>query len=107
MTDKEILAELKISYLNLEDIIENQDKQISRYDNTFLMQAMQNISFVYEQVWKDIYKTNKETLLYEKDIMIADVVYNDNLVNEKDYICYDDTKNKTKWWENYDFLMKD
>lgn len=107
MTEKEILAELKISYLNLEDIIENQDKQISRYDNTFLMQAMQNISFVYEQVWKDVYKTNKETLLYEKDIMIADVVHKDNLVNEKDYICYDDTENKTKWWENYDFLMKD
>jgi len=106
MTDKEILAELKTSYLNLEDIIENQDKQISRYDNTFLMQAMQNISFVYEQVWKEVYKTNKETLLYEKDIMIADVVYKDNLVNEKDYICYDDTENKTKWWENYDFLMK-
>lgn len=110
MTEKEILAELKIAFENLEDITENNEGQIKIDENNFLQSAMRIIDYVYKQLWARIEKENKEILFYEKDIMIADVPYNDYVTSCEDYdeqyICYDDTKKQTKWWEDYDFLLK-
>lgn len=110
MTEKEILAELKTAYLNLEDVMENNERQITEDENSFVMIAMHNIRFVYQKLWKRIEKENKEILFYEKDVMIADTPYNDYVTRSKDYddqyLRYDDTENKTKWWEDYEFLTK-
>ena len=110
MTELEILAELKTAFLNLEDITENNEGQIKIDENDFLQSAMFIINYVYKQLWARIEKTNKEILFYEKDVMIADTAYHDYVTRSEDYdeqyICYDDTEKKTKWWEDYDFLLK-
>lgn len=110
MTEKEILAELKTAYLNLQDVMENNERQITEDENSFVMIAMHNVGFVYKKLWKRIRKENKEILFYEKDVMIADTIYNDYIAISEDYdeqyICYDDTNSKKKWWEDYEFQTK-
>ena len=110
MTEKEILAELRTAYLNLEDIMENNEEQIKEDENGFLMSAMYMLNYIYKQLWARIEKENKEILFYEKDIMVADTIYCDYVTRSKDYddqyLRYDDTENKTKWWEDYEFLTK-
>lgn len=110
MSDLEILANLKIAYLRLEDILENQDGQITETEGKNIELLMQNLEKIYEHIYKNIEKENKEILYYEKNIMVADRIYNDYVTESRDYddqyICYDDTKKKTKWWEDYSFLLK-
>lgn len=110
MTEKEILAELKTAYWFLQDIDENHEEQITINEEKYVRLSMQNLEILYSNLYKRIEKENKEILLYEKDVMIADTIYNDYIAISEDYdeqyICYDDTEKKTKWWEDYDYLLK-
>ena len=110
MTELEILAELKTAYLNLDDISDNHEEQIKQDEDDFLQSAMFIINYVYKQLWARIEKANKEILFYEKDVMIANTAYNDYVTRSEDYddqyLCYDDTEKKTKWWEDYKFLTQ-
>lgn len=106
MTDLEILAGLKVAYLRLEDIAENQDEQITKNEYKYIMLPMSMLSTLYEKIYKRIEKENKEILYYEKNIMIADCINSDYMTKNNDYVCYDDIEKKTKWWEDYKFLWK-
>lgn len=110
MTDLEILAGLKVAYLRLEDIAENQDEQITKNEYEYIMLPMSMLSTLYEKVYKRIEKENKEILYYEKNVVVADRICSDYLTESEDYdnqyICYDDINTKTKWWEDYKFLWK-
>lgn len=109
MTELEILAELKIAYLNLEDIQENNEEQITKKENVDIEISMRNLEIVYNNLFNRIMKTNKDILYYEKDTMIADIINADYVTDSKDYdnqyLCYDDIKKETKWWEDIDFLL--
>lgn len=110
MTELEILAELKTAYLQIEDIIDNQYKQITENEECELRVAMGILAESYENIFKRIEKENEKILYYEKNIMIANQIYHDYVTKSKDYddqyICYDDTEKKTKWWEDYQFQTK-
>ena len=111
MTELEILAELKTAYNFMEDIEENADTtQVNEFEKMELLKIQHTMSSIYSRVYKTIEKENKESLYYEKDIMVADTIYNDYLAISEDYddqyLCYQDINKKTKWWEDYRFLTK-
>ena len=69
MTEKEILAELKIAYIQLEDIVNNQDEQITKQEEINLEECMYNLFVVYKNLYKRIKRENKQLLYYEKDVL--------------------------------------
>lgn len=109
MTDLEILAELKMAYLNLEDIIENVDNTQSKSVQE-LFTALNILDKKYTEVYGKIEEENKKLLQYREDIMIAENIYNDYVTSSEDYddqyITYADLDNEEKWWEDYNFLLK-
>lgn len=108
MTELEILAELKIAYMQLEDILDNQDEQITTDEYASITKAMKNFEKVYNNLYKRIEKENKNILYFKDDLLIADEIYLDYVTDSKDYddqyITYKDIENEEKWWEDYDFL---
>lgn len=108
MTELEILAELKIAYMELEDILENQDEQLTTDEYASITKSMKNFEKVYNNLYKRIEKENKNILYFKDDLLIADEIYLDYVTDSKDYddqyITYKDIENEEKWWEDYDFL---
>lgn len=110
MTDLEILAELKQAYLLLEDIEENQTKQITENEGEYIKLSMQNLEILYRNIYVRIEKENEKSLYFHKELEIAGQIYHDYVTRSEDYddqyITYADLKNEEKWWEDYDFLTK-
>lgn len=110
MTDLEILGELKRMYYWLEDILENaEDDQIEDDDYIDLKRIELILEEQYKKMYKKIVSEEKKLLCYQKDIMVADEIYNDYVTCSKDYddqyITYADLSEK-KWWEDEEFLTK-
>lgn len=110
MTELEILADLKIAYRQLDDIIENDDEQITEGEYKKLNRSMETLGVIYRNLYKRIEKENKNILYFKDDLLIADEIYLDYVTDSKDYddqyITYKDIENEEKWWEDYDFLTK-
>lgn len=110
MTELEILAELKSAYLNLEDIDENQEEQITMNEEKYIKLSMQNLEILYSNLYKRIEKEDKELLYFKEDLLIGDQIYLDYITENENYddqyITYKDIDNEEKWWENYDYLLK-
>ncbi|MGN1326911.1 MAG: hypothetical protein ACI4VQ_02340 [Clostridia bacterium] len=108
MTDLEILAELKQAYLLLEDIEENQTKQITENEGKYIILSMQNLEILYRNIYKRIVLENNNSLYYANNIKIGYAIYID-YTNEdcdfKEVISYTDLDNEAKWWEDYNFLI--
>lgn len=110
MTELEILAELKIAYIQLEDIIENQYEQITEQEKEHLGISMNNLWIIYKNLYERIEKEDQTILYYEKNVLIANIISADYVTRSEDYndqyITYDETNKKKRWWEDYKFLLK-
>ena len=110
MTEKEILAELKVAYWYLQDIDENHEEQITINEEKYIRLSMQNLEILYSNLYKRIEKENKELLYFKEDLLIGDQIYLDYITENENYddqyITYKDIDNEEKWWENYDYLLK-
>lgn len=109
MTELEILANLKIAYLRLEDIIENQYEQITEEEECELRVAMGILAEQYESTYKLAEKECVD-LKYKENIKISKQIYHDYVTKTEEdydhYISYADMKNEEKWWEDYNFLLQ-
>lgn len=105
MTDLEILAELKIAYENLDDIIDNADNtQLESVKE--LYEAQKILAEKYSEVYEKIKENDDISLYYEEDTIIGSSIYLD-YEDVKGYgFTYKDMDNEEKWWEDYDFLTK-
>lgn len=107
MTELEILAELKIAYIQLEDIIENQEEQIEENEKKYLRLSMNNLIMVYQNLYKRIEKEDDKILYYENDIKISKEIFHDYMIkdeeNVEEYITSADL-DEEEWWEDYNFL---
>ena len=105
MTEKEILAELKIAYENLDDIIDNADNtQLESVKE--LYEAQKILAEKYSEVYEKIKENDDISLYYEEDIMIAGSIYIDYENIEGYGFTYKDMGNESKWWEDYGFLTE-
>ena len=109
MTEKEILAELKVAYWYLQDINENHEEQITINEEKYIRLSMQNSEILYSNLYKRIEKENKKILFFKKDLLIGDQIYLDYVTSSADYddqyLTYADVDEK-KWWEDEEFLTK-
>lgn len=109
MTDKEILAELKISYENLQDIIDNSDlTQINKSMLKELVSAQNKLIDIYEELWNE---TQEDiTIKGEDDLTIGKQIYTDYYdVGNDEYISKTEIIKNGKeyeWWNDYEFLLK-
>jgi hypothetical protein len=102
MTELEILAELKISYINIEDIIDNASfEQVGLKDT--LIQAKNAIEEKYAEVYKIAEDSNAN--LYYKGHKISNCVCFDYMENNFEYymILDVDTKENLYWYGDYRF----
>lgn len=110
MTELEILAELKIAYENLEDILENNGEQITKGETKEINFSMEILSNIYHRLYTRIKRDNKEILYYKEELLIGNEIYLDyieeNETEEEYCITYKDLDNEEKWWEDYDYLTK-
>lgn len=103
MKDKEILAELKICYELLQDIIDNNYKQLK---STRELEKMQSVlTDKYEEIYLKIEEENDISLYYEENILISPFIYQDYVTKDDKYIASGDLDNK-KWWEDREFLRE-
>lgn len=108
MTDLEILAQLKISYLSIEDIIDNADEtQIKTTED--LQQILKILEQKYREIYEKIKEDNDISLYYEEDLLISNHIYCDYLTKSEEYddhyLTYSDTE-CGKWWEDFQFLTE-
>ena len=109
MTDKEILAELKISYENLQDIIDNSDKnQINKSMLKELVSAQNKLIDIYEELWNE---TKEDiTIKGENDLTIGKQIYADYYdIGDDEYISKTEIIKNGKenaLLEDYNFLLK-
>ena len=115
MTNKEILAELKISYENLRDIRENgcidhcsgqMEKNISKLDN-----AISNVEDIYYDFYKTLDKEDLRVKSLERKVD-GDKVYICRCVDGdyevgKDLSCMNCFDLDYFWYEDEDFLNED
>lgn len=102
MSDKEILAELKMSCEYLQDIIDNADNtQLKSVKE--LIQAQDILSKKYSEIYENAEKENIN-LYYQENIKIGSSIYVDYEDNENYEYTYADIENENKWWEDYKFL---
>lgn len=109
MTEKEILAELKIAYEYLNDIIDNADNtQLESVKE--LYDAQKILADKYSEVYEKIKENDDISLYYEENLIISDTISADYITDSEDYddqyITYKDVENESKWWEDYDFLTE-
>lgn len=109
MTELEILANLKIAYLNLEDILNNSDRdQVNKSQSEEIEMVMEILEIQYRELYKKIEK--EQDLEYEKGILISNEIMSDYVTRSEDYddqyLRYYETKKQTKWYEDLDFLSK-
>lgn len=111
MTEKEILAEYKIAYRQLEDIMDNADEtQIANEEKEKVGQMMKNLEILYRELYERIKSAEDISLYYEENLLIANEIYHDYVTKSEDYddqyLTYADIKGESKWWEDYDFLTE-
>ena len=109
MTELEILAQLKMSYRYIDDIIDNADcTQIKNVED--LQQVLGILEQKYEEVYENIKNNNDMSLYYQEGLKIADLIYLDYVTSVEEYddqyLTYLDIDNKYPWWENTMFLRK-
>lgn len=105
MEDKEILAQLKIAYENLQDIIDNADN--TQLKSVVKLYEAQNIlDDKYREVYKKVKKENSSSLYYDTNLIISDCASADYInmdtENEHEYITAGDIGER--WWEDYGFI---
>ena len=106
MGDKEILAEYKIAYEQLQDIVDNaMEGQITAEEVDKIKQVMDNLEFLYSKLYNRIKEREDISLYYEKNVLIADEISLDYIDNKGNMLAAGDL-NWQKWWEDYDFLVK-
>lgn len=102
MSDKEILAELKMSYNYLQDIIDNADNtQLKSVKE--LIETQNILSRKYNEVYENI-KEKNINLCYGEYFKIGSNIYVDYEDNKNICYSYADLENEIKWWEDYRFL---
>ena len=102
MSDKELLAELKISYNYLQDIIDNADNtQLKSVKE--LIETQNILSKKYNEIYENI-KEKNINLCYGEHFKIGSNIYVDYEDNENICYSYADLENEIKWWEDYRFL---
>ena len=109
MSEKEILAEYKIAYLQLEDIIDNADPtQITKDEQKQIQMLMDTLAKLYRELYERIKDMEDISLYYEEDLLISDEISGDYIdtTDGEEYITYKDIDNESKWWEDYDFLTE-
>lgn len=116
MGDKEILAEYKIAYEQLQDIIDNaMEGQITAEEVDKIEKIQYDLNILYKEMYNRIKEKEDVSLYYEEDLLISDEISADYIsVGDDVYITYDDDMyisyknldNEDKWWEDYDFLTK-
>lgn len=116
MGDKEILAEYKIAYIQLQDIIDNADEQQVTAEEIDEIEKTQYIlNLLFKKMYNRIKEKGEVSLYYKKDLLVADEISADYIsTGDNVYIKYDDDMyipyknldNEEKWWEDYDFLVK-
>lgn len=84
MTDKEVLAELKVCYELLNDIRENNEGRFNDDEDTILWKMGEQIDDLYSKVYKNAINSEYKDELkiktkqeFDSDIIIADNVYTD------------------------------
>lgn len=112
MTDKEILADLKKSYDNLIDIIDNNEIYDSSFDES--IHSLNKMTSKLANIYSDVYKgIDKEELIYSKNqdgkIYISDDISAEYMqLTGKDSANYFSNLSDTdfdKWEYNEDFIM--
>lgn len=116
MGDKEILAEYKIAYEQLQDIIDNAcEEQITAEEVDKIEKVQYDLNILYKEMYSRIKEKEDVSLYYEEDLLISDEISADYMaIKDNIHITYDDDmyipyknlKNEDKWWEDYDFLTK-
>lgn len=107
MTGLGILAQLKTAYLSLEDINDNQEKQLTKEEENCINLSMQNLETLYENIYKRIMRKNNKVLYYKENIKIGNCINIDYTIEDteiKEAITYNDMENGEKWWEDFDYL---
>ena len=103
MGDKEILAEYKIAYEQLQDIIDNADREQLKSVKE-LETAQEIMARKYEEVYNKIKEENDIALYYEEDIIISDTIYG---AYEKDGEPLTEADmDWQKWWRDDSFIRE-
>lgn len=106
MTELEILAGLKTAYIRIEDIIDNQDKQITEEQAKQLIQILNTLEKQYQEIIGEIPKNERH---YKENLYVAPFIFYDYTTDEKEFtefLPYAELENEEKWWEDYNFLLK-
>lgn len=114
MGDKEILAEYKIAYIQLQDIIDNAcEEQITAEEVDKIEKVQYDLNILYKEMYNRIKEKEDVSLYYEEDLLISDEISADYMsaglhitYDDDMYIPYKNLDNEEKWWEDYDFLVK-
>ena len=100
MTDKEILAQLKKSYENLKDIIENSSEE---QVNNNKWHDIDKITNKLEELYKEIIENTEQDIMYKDNIYISDNINYGYVDNKDNY--YADGDFGTHWYDNIEFLQ--
>lgn len=92
MTNKEILAELKISYENLNDIRENSYNKLTEEQRSTIKNCINELSIVYSDFRETL--SDEECMINLKD---RGTFYIGNCISE-DYSELYDSKNNCTYW---------
>ena len=97
MTDKEVLAELKICYELLNDIRENNEGRFDDEEDTILWKMGEQIDELYSKVYRNAIKI-KTKQEFDSDIIIANNVYTDyNFVKKGTFEIEKDKYNESEY----------
>lgn len=111
MTNKEILGELKQSYEYINDIDNNEYKQLTNEEKDKITQIEYLLSDIYSGLYERLEKENNEELrvkkLEENDkVYISDDISGDyiSVSNDTHYFTYQDTDDYYCWYKDENFL---
>lgn len=107
MTELEILAQLKIAYLNIDDIIDNADEYAQKISADNLYKTIDILNTEYKKVYENMKEKFNNLLYYKKYLKIGDSIYRDYILEfeeTEEPMSYKDIENEDKWWEDYNFL---
>ena len=105
MTDKEVLAELKVCYELLNDIRENNEGRFNDDEDTILWKMGEQIDDLYSKVYGNAINSEYKDELkiktkqeFDSDIIIADNVYTDyNFVKKGTFEIEKDKYNESEY----------
>ena len=107
MKNKQLLAEYKLAYDHLGNIVDNGFlNQVSREEFIKLNKALEIIEQNYTELYERIKHKNKPVLEYQnKTLIISDIPYYDYIIKEDNsYVKYNELLSKPKWWIDVEFL---